>query len=113
MEAVFLSEVQGDAIDHVVAPAYCGCTWVVPAAGLRLSAQPGRAGASIPQHCPSSVGAVHFSSTCIRTRRKHFQARAELHIPFDFAQGRLSAALGMRRVSVNKGLYWTQYLLSR
>jgi hypothetical protein len=28
---------------------------------------PGRAGASIPQRCPSAVGAAHFTSTCIST----------------------------------------------
>ena len=53
--------------------------------------QPGRAGASIPQYCPSAVGAaqniskdapsepqIHFAALC----RKHFQERsAELQIP--------------------------------
>jgi hypothetical protein len=29
-------------------------------ADRQTSAQPGRAGASIPQHCPSAVGAAHF-----------------------------------------------------
>ena len=40
-------------------------------ADRQTSTQPGRAGTSIPQHWPSTVGAHTFTSTCIRTLSKN------------------------------------------
>jgi hypothetical protein len=91
------------------------CPELVEGADRQTSAQPGRAGASIPQHCPpapacrpSAVGAAHFHLKPHQySVEKHFHdGPAELQIPFDFAQGRLLASLVMSRVSVNSGLYW-------
>jgi hypothetical protein len=53
----------------------------------------------IPQRCLSAVGAAHLQINLHQySVEKHFQDEpAELQIPFDFAQGRLSASL--RRTS--------------
>ena len=47
--------------------------WVLRPLGptAKTSAQPGRAEAQIPQHCPSAVGAAHFHLNRISTPSKN------------------------------------------
>jgi hypothetical protein len=88
-------------------------------ADRQTSAQPGRAGASIPQHCPSAVGAARFHlNRHPYSVAKHFQDEpAELQIlirlrsgqtlhfaPADFPWN-LVASGNLMRLSLRKGAH--------